>query len=80
MSGTVIFIICCLLSYCAGWVGSYFVGRLSRRDRIDGIFHVDLSDPFKDIFTIELTIPIDEIPSRENLYLKVENSQNQQRV
>ena len=40
---------------------------------VDGIFHVNLNDPEKDVFTLEMITPFDEVPSKKELYLKVNN-------
>lgn len=56
----------------AGW-------KMSEKNRaaigdVDGIFHVDTTDPDKDVFSLEVTCALGEIPEKKYLILKVENT------
>lgn len=46
---------------------------------VDGIFHVDTTDPNKDVFSLEVTCALGEIPEKEYLILKVENTSSQEK-
>lgn len=46
---------------------------------VDGIFHVDTTDPNKDVFSLEVTCALGEIPEKEYLILKVENNSSQEK-
>lgn len=39
----------------------------------DGIFHVNLSDPMKDVFWLELLRPLEGIQLCSNLFIMVKN-------
>ena len=45
----------------------------------DGIFRVDLTNPEKDVFTLELICPIGEIPTKKFLTFKVMNTRSQEK-
>lgn len=45
----------------------------------DGIFKVNTTDPNKDVFTLELSCPIGEIPKRKHLLFMVENISSQEK-
>ena len=50
-----------------------------RKKSYDGIFRVDLTNPEKDIFTLELICPIGEIPTKKSLIFKVTNASSQEK-
>ncbi len=49
-----------------------FLGALITRPDPDGILHVNTQDPEKDLYTFEITIPLDEIANRKILAIKVD--------
>ena len=50
-----------------------------RKKSYDGIFRVDLTNPDKDVFTLELICPIGEIPTKKILVFKVTNTSSQEK-
>ena len=60
----------------------YLIGRLSNfifRKTPDGIFHVNTTDPDKDVFTLELLCPLSVIPAKKRLIFKVQNEGSQEK-
>lgn len=64
-----------ILSYFAMYVFGVLVGILITKfnKKPDGAFRVNLSDPMKDVFTLELYRPIEGIQNCKNLYFVVVN-------
>ena len=58
-------------------LGGLILGVLISHKRPDGKLKIDTSDPEKDLWSLELTAPLDDISKSHFLTLKVENlSQN----
>lgn len=54
--------------------GFVFKALLSRHREMSGIMHIDQSDPEKDIYALEVTVPMDDLPKKKVLYFKVDTS------
>lgn len=69
-----------LIAGIAMFVG-IIVGVLISRTKksYDGVFKVDMTDPNKDIFTVELFCPIGEIPTKRYMAFMVENVSSQEK-
>ena len=46
---------------------------------VDGIFHVDTTDPNKDVFSLEVTCALGELPEKEYIIFKVQNDSSQEK-
>lgn len=60
----------------------YLIGRFSEcifRKKPDGIFHVNTTDPDKDVFTLELLCPLATLPEKKQLIFKVQNESSQEK-
>lgn len=60
----------------------YLIGRLSNlifRKNPDGIFHVNTTDPDKDVFTLELLCPLGALPKKKQLIFKIQNEGSQEK-
>lgn len=55
---------------CAYW-------KMNRKP--DGIFRVNTVDPDKDVFSVEIHIPLAELPTKKTLYFKVVNEGSQEK-
>ena len=64
-----------ILIYLAMYFFGIFVGILTTkiRKKPDGAFRVNLSDPMKDVFTLELYRPLEGIQACKSLYFVVIN-------
>lgn len=67
-----------LLGIGIGLIIGYFIG-LKCPQEWDGVFRVDLTNPEKDIFTLELICPLGEIPTKKFLRFKVLNIRSQEK-
>ena len=52
----------------------FFVGVWSMRVKKDGTIKINTTDPDKDVYSIVLDIPLEDIPKRSILHLDVEVS------
>lgn len=52
-------------------IGIFFGFRIGRND-YDGKLIVDSSDPEKDYYNLQIGVPLDDIPKKKRLNLKVE--------
>lgn len=68
---TLIIFLVCLTLIITGNVATVIIQKTLRR--YDGIFHCNLHDPTKDIFTLEMITPFDEIPNKKTILMKVNN-------
>ena len=70
------------LMFLIGLLGVIF-GYLSALNNVikkpDGVFRVDMTDPEKDIFTVELNCPIAIIPEKKYMLFKVANVGSQEK-
>lgn len=64
----------CLL---IGMIIGFIMGRMKRY--YDGVFRVNTSDPNKDVFTLELSCAIGDIPNKRYLAFRVENISSQEK-
>ena len=56
---------------------AFIVGFLLGRIRNPGgVMHIDTSDPKKDVYTLELLIPIEKLPDRKGVYFTIERSRD----
>lgn len=63
-------------------VFGYVIGKLSNYisgKKPDGIFHVNTTDPNKDVFTLELICPLGAIPNKKQLIFRVQNEGSQEK-
>ena len=66
-----------LLIIC-GFIFGYILG-IGKKLKPDGFFKVNTTDPDKDVFTLELTCPIGEIPTKEYIIFQVTNTSSQEK-
>lgn len=66
-----------LLIIC-GVIFGYILGT-GKKLKPDGFFKVNTTDPDKDVFTLELTCPIGEIPTKEYVIFEVKNVSSQEK-
>lgn len=72
-----IIVLLILLNLC-GVLCGYLVGT-GKKLKPDGYFRVDTMNPDKDVFTLELTCPIGEIPAKEYVIFQVTNVSSQEK-
>lgn len=56
-----------IVSFCFG----ILIGWSFKLNKPDGIFHIDTSDEAKDVYKLELLIPLTEVDMRRELILAV---------
>jgi len=61
----------------AGMIVGYILGKIPQS--WDGIFRIDLSDPEKDVFTLEVLCPLGELPTKKFVIFKVMNTRSQEK-
>ena len=66
-----------LLIIC-GIIFGYILGT-GKKLNPDGFFRVDTTNPDKDVFTLELTCPIGEIPTKKYVIFEVTNASSQEK-
>ncbi len=49
------------------------------KNNTNGIFRVDTTNPDKDVFSLEITCPIGELPEKDYIVFKVENDSSQEK-
>lgn len=59
------------LALVCGILIGFLFGRMHKS--YDGVFKVNTTNPDKDVFTLELSCPIGEIPKKRQLIFKVNN-------
>ena len=67
-----------IFSVFIGYLFGRFSERISRKTP-DGIFHVNTTDPDKDVFTLELLCPLSVIPAKKRLIFKIQNEGSQEK-
>ena len=56
-----------------------FIGKTHNYHQIEGLLRVNTINPDKDIFTLELTCPLGEIPRKKYVIFKVVNECSQEK-
>ena len=72
-----VFILWTRLAFRAGWEHAKKVRKVI--GDVDGIFHVDTTDPNKDVFSLELSCALGELPEKEYIIFKVQNDSSQEK-
>lgn len=75
LSWKIIIVLLVIFAFLLGYV----LGSRSLNKGADGAFVVDMTDPEKDVFRIELNCPIGSIPTKKKMIFTVENRSSQEK-
>lgn len=77
MNDVVMYVILAVIVFC-GDAYFYLLGKRNAIKKRDGIFVVNTTDPEKDVFKLEIEVPVSVIPTKKYLIFHVTNESSQE--